>query len=135
MVTAFLSNVQATTEATQCMSPFCKLFRGVDFHPEFVAIKVLRIYLLVSICYIIVALKGDRCSVHNQRIERLWRDMHRCVTGTLYRLFNFLEHHNMLDPINEAHLCALHYIFLPRINQSLMHFQESWNHHPVSTER
>ena len=24
--------------------------------------------------------------VHNQRIERLWRDMHRCVTSTFYRL-------------------------------------------------
>jgi hypothetical protein len=61
--------------------------------------------------------------------------MHRCVTGTFYRHFYFLERHNMLDPINEAHLCALHYIFLPRINQALIHFQESWNHHPVSTER
>lgn len=46
-------------------------------------------------------------SVHNQRIERFWRDMHRCVTGTFYRLFYFLEHHNMLDSINEAHLYAL----------------------------
>ena len=73
-----------------------------------------------------------RSSVHNQRIERLWRYMYRCVAGTFYY---FLEHQNMLDPINEADLCALHYIFLPRINQALMHFQESWNHHPVSTER
>ena len=60
-------------------------------------------------------------SVYNQRIECLWRDMHRCVTGTFY---NFLERHNMLDPINEAHLCALHYIFLPRINQGLMRILE-----------
>ena len=59
-------------------------------------------------------------SVHNQRIERLWRDMHRCVTGTFYRLFYFLEHHNMLDP--ESHLFALHYVFLPRINEALQHF-------------
>lgn len=50
-------------------------------------------------------------SVHNQRIERLWRDMHRCVTITFYRLFYFLEHHNMLDAIDEYHLFALHYIF------------------------
>ena len=33
-------------------------------------------------------------SVHNQRIERLWRDMHRCVTTMFYRLFYCLEHHN-----------------------------------------
>ena len=25
-------------------------------------------------------------SVHNQRIERLWRDMHRCATSMYYRL-------------------------------------------------
>ena len=31
-------------------------------------------------------------SVHNQRIERLWRDMHRCVTQLFYRLFYYLEH-------------------------------------------
>ena len=74
-------------------------------------------------------------SVHNQRIERLWRDMRRCVTGTFYRLFYFLEHHNMLDPINESHLFALHYVFLPRINEALQHFQESWNQHGIRTER
>ena len=74
-------------------------------------------------------------SVHNQRIERLWRDMHRCVTGTFYRLFYFLEHHNMLDPINERDLFALHYVFIPRINEALQSFQETWNHHHIRTER
>ena len=74
-------------------------------------------------------------SVHNQRIERLWRDMHRCVTGTFYRLFYFLEHNDMLDPINGYHLYALHYVFIPRINEALLHFQESWNNHHIRTER
>ena len=48
----------------------------------------------------------------SQRIERLWRDMHRCVTQLFYRLFYHLEYHNLLDPNNEAHLSALHYVFL-----------------------
>lgn len=73
-------------------------------------------------------------SVHNQRIERLWRDMHRCVTGIFYKLFYFLEHHNLLDPINENHLYALHYVYLPRINQGLQLFLESWNNHHIRTE-
>lgn len=73
-------------------------------------------------------------SVHNQRIERLWRDMHRCVTQLFYRLFYHLEYHNQLDPLNEAHLAAIHYIFLPRINLSLKHFKEGWNSHSVRTE-
>ena len=30
-------------------------------------------------------------SVHNQRIERLWRDLHHGVTKLFYRLFYYLE--------------------------------------------
>ena len=43
-------------------------------------------------------------STHNQRIERLWRDLHRCVTQLFYRLFYYLENEGILDPLNEAHL-------------------------------
>ena len=43
-------------------------------------------------------------STHNQRIERLWVDMHRSVTRLYYRLFYFLEHQCLLDPLNEEHL-------------------------------
>lgn len=74
-------------------------------------------------------------SVHNQRIERLWRDSHRCVTSTFYRLFYYLERNDLLDQINEHHLFALHYIFLPRINRSLQQFQNTWNNHGIRTER
>ena len=74
-------------------------------------------------------------SVHNQRIERLWRDSHRCVTSLYYRLFYYLENNSLLNPIVDEHLFALHYIFLPRINRSLQHFQESWNDHRIRTEK
>jgi len=47
------------------------------------------------------------CSVHNQRIERLWRDMHRGVTILFYKLFYFMEQHNILDHLNEHHLWAM----------------------------
>ena len=73
-------------------------------------------------------------SVHNQRIERLWRDMHRCVTSTYYRLFYYLEHNELLNPIDTLHLFALHYVYIPRINQALRQFVEAWNHHGVRTE-
>ena len=73
-------------------------------------------------------------SIHNQRIERFRRDMHRCVTVLYYRLFYFLEHQNHLDPDNDVHRYALHYVYLPRINHSLEVFQECWNHHSVRTE-
>ena len=73
-------------------------------------------------------------SVHNQRIERLWRDLHRCVCSTFYRLFYYLEHHDLLDPINNTHLFALHYVYIPRINQAVKHFTEAWNNHGIRTE-
>lgn len=73
------------------------------------------------------------CSVHNQRIERLWHDMHRGVTVLYYKLFYFMEQQNMLDHLNEHHLWALLYVFLPRINRGLKEFVNSWNNHPIRT--
>ena len=73
-------------------------------------------------------------SIHNQRIERFLRYMHRCVTSVYYPLFYFLEHNELLNPVNSIHVLALHYIYLPRINQALQRFLEAWNNHGVRTE-
>ena len=73
-------------------------------------------------------------SIHNQIIERLWCDMHRCVTSVYYRLFYFLERQNHLDPDNQFHRYALHFVYLKRVNQSLSVFKDGWNHHSVRTE-
>jgi hypothetical protein len=72
-------------------------------------------------------------STHNQRIERLWRDVHRCATQLYYRLFYHLEDRELLDPLNEIHLFALHYIYTPRINATLKGFVEGWNNHGMRT--
>ena len=72
-------------------------------------------------------------STHNQRIERLWVDMYRSVIVVYYRLFYYLEQHQLLNVLNEVHLFALHFVYLPRINQSLRSFQEGWNHHGIRT--
>lgn len=73
------------------------------------------------------------CSTHNERIERLWRDVYRSV-GILFReVFFKLEDDELLNPLNEVDMFCLHLIFLPRINAALESFTESWNNHSIST--
>ncbi len=64
-------------------------------------------------------------SVHNQRIERLWRDVFQGVTCTYYHLFNHLESSNFLDPLNESDLFSLHYVYLNLINHHLQQWTGS----------
>lgn len=71
-------------------------------------------------------------SVHNQRIERLWRDMYSAVIQVFHRLFYYLEQEGVLNPLNSKHLFVLHYIFIPRINSALSEFVAAWNRHPIS---
>ena len=73
-------------------------------------------------------------SVHNQQIERLWRDVFSGCTIQYYNFFLYLEDMNLLNIDNEVHLFCLHYIFLPRINSSLREFVSMWNNHPLGTE-
>ncbi len=56
-------------------------------------------------------------SVHNQRIERLWRDLFTGCTYIFYQLFYHMESQGVLDPSDEHHIAALHYVFLPIINR------------------
>ena len=73
-------------------------------------------------------------STHNERIERMWRDVYRCVSSQFAETFRGLESSGVLDPLNEVDIFCLHFIFLPRINKLLSEFQESWNNHGLSTE-
>lgn len=73
-------------------------------------------------------------SVHNQRIERLWRDMFHQCNILYYKLFYFMEDLQILDVSDDTHLFALEYVFLPRINASLEKFMLAWNNHPLSSE-
>ncbi len=60
-------------------------------------------------------------SVHNQRIERLWRDVSvpvfQCLSThlSLYIIFNHMEELNILCVDNQIHLFSLHYMYTPRI--------------------
>lgn len=73
-------------------------------------------------------------SVHNTRIERLWRDVYTSVSSSFVSVFNELENIGALNPDNEVDMYCLHYIFIPRINSSLLEFQAAWNQHALSSE-
>ena len=82
---------------------------------------------------------SDRCvitgsSTHNERIERLWRDVHRSVIVTFANTFRQLEADQQLDHLNEVDIYCLHSTYVPCIKQSLEAFAEAWNNHAISTE-
>ncbi|XP_038553417.1 uncharacterized protein LOC119908284 [Micropterus salmoides] len=70
-------------------------------------------------------------SVHNQRIERLWRDVFRAVTCLFYNVLHQLVEDGLLDLSSSLHLFCCHYVFIPRLQAQL----DGWDNHPLSTER
>ena len=72
-------------------------------------------------------------SVHNQRIERWWRDLFQGCILVFYNLFYLLKHLCLLDLIDEVQLFCLHYIFIPRINKAICSFVDSWSFHRIRT--
>ena len=69
-------------------------------------------------------------STHNQRIERLWRDVYEGALSYFYQLFYFMEEEGILDP-----LAALHVVFVPLVNTKLSIWQSAWAHHQIRTVR
>lgn len=81
----------------------------------------------------------ERCvitgsSIHNERIERLWRDVRNSVITPFREKFLSLEQQEILDVDNDVDLFCLHEVFRDRINHSLSGFVNSWNNHPLTTE-
>ncbi len=74
-------------------------------------------------------------STHNQRIERLWRDLYSACISFFYFFFYFLEDIDMLNPDDHIDLYILHYVFLPIIQQQLDVFRAAWACHALRTER
>ena len=84
--------------------------------------------------------QGDkRCirgkSVHNTRVERLWRDVREKVIDKYRNLFMHMEDNKILNVDSDVQLYALHLVYLPRIRKNLQLWRESWNRHGVRTEK
>ena len=74
-------------------------------------------------------------SVHNTRVERMHHDVYQGVLCFFVKMFEYLESCQLFDPLNDIHMYALHFIYLPRINKSLQEFVNQWNSQPILTER
>lgn len=70
------------------------------------------------------------CSVHNQGIERFWRDLFIGCVSLFYHLQD-AGIHNSDDPV---HIWCLHFIYLPYINSSLANFVDGYSFYPMSSE-
>lgn len=72
-------------------------------------------------------------SVHNTRIERLWREVNRLVNHYYMAIFRHMEQCGILDANNEIDIFVLHFVYVPRISRSLQEFTQQWNHHGIRT--
>lgn len=71
-------------------------------------------------------------SVHNQCIERLWKDLGDKVMDEFRTLFACLEDTQLLDCTSRVDLFALHYTFLPLLQKQVDVFRcDYYNNHPV----
>ena len=73
-------------------------------------------------------------SVHNERIERLWRDVTEKVTGKYRTLFHEMNEEENLNPDNELDILCLHWVFTQCIQRDLSEFAAAHNQHGISTE-
>ena len=72
-------------------------------------------------------------SVHNQRLERLWRDLFEGVTYICYHLLYHFEDNGVLETSNPIHLFSLHYVYIPRINRYIERWTQAFIRHRIRT--
>jgi hypothetical protein len=73
-------------------------------------------------------------STHNQRIERLWRDVTKEVLDYYRILFTYIEEILQVNVSDDSIIFIFQYLFLSALNSDLLKFQSSWNNHPLRTE-
>ncbi len=73
-------------------------------------------------------------SVHNQRIERLWRDFFSGCISFFYHSFYFLEDCGLLDILDERDIYAVHFSLLGMIQYQLNSFMLGWSNCGLRTE-
>ena len=51
----------------------------------------------------------------------------------IYYLFYHMEDEGILNLLNDCHIAALHYTFIPHINNKLQVWKEAWARHKIRT--
>ena len=74
-------------------------------------------------------------SVHNQHIERLWRDLFTGSISFYYYLFYSMEDADILNPDSNIDIYTIHMVFLSKIQHHLNQFRHGWCNHKLRTER
>lgn len=72
--------------------------------------------------------------MHNQRIERLWRDVYQKVVYTFYLSLNAMEENRVLNINDPVHVFCAQSVFLPHLNRALEEWRLTKNKQPVRTE-
>jgi len=72
-------------------------------------------------------------SVHNQRIERMWRDVNRW-NSTFRCIFHHLRTNDYFDIDDDVDKFCLIFVYLPLLRRSLSQFVRVWNNHKIRTE-
>lgn len=72
-------------------------------------------------------------SVHNQRIERLWKDVRERALTYYKCFFQSLADQGIIDFDDQCQKFVIHYLFTDRINMDLQVFIEAWNNHKIRT--
>ena len=65
----------------------------------------------------------------------MWRDLYSGCVCFFYSFFYYLEDIGILNKDDERDKFALHFVFLPLIQQQLDTFREGWAHHSLRTMR
>ena len=73
-------------------------------------------------------------SVHNVRIERLWRDVVAKVVKRVSLMLERLEAAGDLNVDNPLHIFVVHCVDLPVLDRLLEEFVRMWNYHVLRTE-
>ena len=73
-------------------------------------------------------------STHNQRIERLWRDLFSGCVSFYYHFFYQMEDNGILDPNSDIDIFCLQVVFVPKLRHHLDSFCNGWCNHRIRTE-